>query len=63
MKLEELQEHITKLYGLTQDPQPGLFTWGMILGQQIDSLFRAWYGIDENQMKEVNKFIEKMKDE
>lgn len=42
MKLDDLRERIIRLNSLLYKPEPGLFSWNMMLGEQMQSLVKEW---------------------
>jgi hypothetical protein len=44
---DELRRAVERLYLLTKDPQPGLFTWHQALESAVDDVHRLYYGDEE----------------
>ena len=44
MRLEKLRTEIGKIKALLDDPQEGLMSWNMALGDRMTSLIKEWRG-------------------
>jgi hypothetical protein len=41
---DELKRAVERLYAVTKEPQPGLFTWHSALEMAVDDVYRIYYG-------------------
>lgn len=47
LMFEELKDRIDKLHALMQEPEMGLLSYSMMVGEQMNSLVKRWNGIPD----------------